>query len=110
MLVMVGLWDDYRALSVHTRFAVQIGAALLMIYWGEVVLYDLGALFWTGATIMLGLAAVPFTVFSTVGVTNATNMLDGIDGLVGGMAGFTLLLLGLTTLLAGLHGDALLLC
>ncbi len=108
-LVIVGLCNDRRELFVGTRFAVQIGAALLMIYWGEVALYELGALFWPGATITLGLAAVPFTVFSTVGVINAMNMLDGMDGLAGGMAGCTLLILGLTGLLAGLHGDALLL-
>ena len=29
--------------------------------------------------------AVPFTVFATVGVINAMNMTDGIDGLVGNM-------------------------
>ncbi len=108
-LVIVGLCNDRRELSVGTRFAVQIGAALLMIYWGEVALYELGALFWPGGHVLLGLAAVPFTVFSTVGVINAMNMLDGMDGLAGGMAGCTLLILGWTGLLLGLHDDALLL-
>ncbi|MDQ3776844.1 MAG: undecaprenyl/decaprenyl-phosphate alpha-N-acetylglucosaminyl 1-phosphate transferase [Pseudomonadota bacterium] len=105
LLVIIGLWDDYRGLSVRTRFAVQIGAALLMIYWVEVSLHDLGDLFWPGATFALGLCAVPFTVFCTVGVINAMNMVDGLDGLAGGIAGMSLLLLAWAAFVAGLYTD-----
>lgn len=105
-LVIIGLWDDYRGLSVRTRFAVQSGAALLMIYWGGVSLHDLGDLLWPGATFALGLSAVPLTVFSTVGVINAMNMVDGMDGLAAGIAGMSLLLLALMAFLAGLYTDA----
>lgn len=105
LLVIIGLWDDYRGLSAHTRFAVQIGAALLMIYWGEVSLHDLGDLFWPGATFALGLCAIPFTVFCTVGVINAMNMVDGLDGLAGGIAGMSLLLLAWAAFVAGLYTD-----
>lgn len=105
LLVIIGLWDDYRELSARTRFAGQIGAALLMIYWGEVSLHDLGDLFWPGATFALGLCAVPFTVFCTVGVINAMNMVDGLDGLAGGIAGMSLLLLAWAASVAGLYTD-----
>lgn len=89
----------------RTRFAVQVGAALLMIYWVEVSLYDLGDLFWPGATFALGLCAVPFTIFCTVGVINAMNMVDGLDGLAGGIAGISLLLLAWAAFVAGLYTD-----
>ena len=38
----------------------------------------------------LGLLAIPFTLFCTVGVVNAVNMSDGLDGLAGGLVLVTL--------------------
>jgi len=86
LLVLVGVLDDLRELSSRARFAAQILAAALMAGWGGVVLRDLGALGPGGAVFELGAWAVPFSVFCTVGVINALNMSDGVDGLAGGLA------------------------
>ena len=43
-----------------------------------------------GSLLSLGILAIPFTVFCTVGVLNAVNMSDGLDGLAGGLALVTL--------------------
>jgi UDP-GlcNAc:undecaprenyl-phosphate GlcNAc-1-phosphate transferase len=86
LLVLVGVLDDLHELSSSPRFLVQIGAALIMTFSGGVVLQDLGAIGPSGGTADLGLFAVPLTVFATVGVINAVNMSDGIDGLAGSMA------------------------
>jgi UDP-GlcNAc:undecaprenyl-phosphate GlcNAc-1-phosphate transferase len=48
-------------------------------------LYDLGDLSPSGNVVTLGWFAIPFTVFATVGVINAVNMSDGLDGLAGGL-------------------------
>jgi UDP-GlcNAc:undecaprenyl-phosphate GlcNAc-1-phosphate transferase len=37
-------------------------------------------------TIVLGVSSIPLTVFSVVGVSNALNLSDGMDGLAGGLA------------------------
>lgn len=103
LLIIVGLVDDYRELSVPIRFFVQISAAWIMIHWGDVVLHDLGHPFLPGETVSLGRFAVPFTMVSTVGVINAMNMADGLDGAAGGMAAITLLLLALAAQVAGLQ-------
>ena len=81
LLFTVGLIDDWVELSVRLRFAVQIVSALLLVYM-DVVLNDVGNLF-SSRPLALGLAAVPLTVFATVGAINALNMLDGVDGLAG---------------------------
>ena len=81
IIVIVGVMDDFRELSPITRFIAQILAALIMCFWGEVVLYDLGGLWFDGSIVNLGWLAIPFTVFAFVGVVNAVNMSDGIDGL-----------------------------
>ncbi len=102
VLTIVGVLDDLHELSSRSRFAAQILAALFMVWWGRVVLADLGLLGAGGAHFALGAWAVPFTVFSTVGVINAINMSDGLDGLAGGLALIALLGLALVAHLAGL--------
>jgi UDP-GlcNAc:undecaprenyl-phosphate GlcNAc-1-phosphate transferase len=97
VLVLVGLLDDIRELPSSLRFLAQIGAALIMALWGGVVLQDLGAIGFSGGKADLGLFALPLTVFATVGVINAINMSDGIDGLAGSV---TLIGLGSLTLVA----------
>ena len=85
VLLVIGAWDDWVGLSPGIRFAAQIGAGLIMIYGGGIVLDDLGV-FWPGTeSLSLGILAVPFTVFVTVGMINAINMCDGLDGLSGNM-------------------------
>ena len=81
VIVIIGVMDDFRELSSLTRFLAQILAGLIMCLWGEVILHDLGGLWFDGSIINLGWLAVPFTVFAFVGVVNAVNMSDGIDGL-----------------------------
>lgn len=82
ILVLVGVLDDVHELSSTSRFIAQILASLVMVYYGGVALYSLGNLVGSGA-VMLGVVAVPVTVFATVGVINAMNMVDGMDGLAG---------------------------
>ncbi len=57
-----------------------------MAYWGGVVLGDLGGLASGGASFLLSGWEIVFTVFCTVGVINALNMSDGVDGLAGGLS------------------------
>lgn len=108
LLVIVGVLDDFHELGPHTRFAAQIAAALLMTLLGNVTLIDLGAL--VGPDVAtLGVWSIPFTVFSAVGVVNAFNMQDGMDGLAGGLALIAFTVLGISAWQAGLAGSAVLL-
>ncbi|ENO85872.1 MraY family glycosyltransferase [Thauera linaloolentis] len=100
VMFLVGLADDRWKLGFRIRLVVQALLALLMVYGGGVALTDLGNMLFTG-NVSLGMLAVPFTVFATIGGINALNMVDGIDGLVGTIAGGTLLLVALMTGLAG---------
>ena len=80
LLVVIGVIDDRDHIHPRYRFLVQILAACLMIFGAEVLLRDFGQLI--GAwEFELKWAAIPITAFCVVGVTNAANMIDGIDGL-----------------------------
>ncbi len=100
-LVIVGLLDDMKELSSSSRFVVQIGAALLMVYWGGVRLDDLGYLVSVDNLLELEFWSVPLTVFSVVGVINALNMIDGLDGLAGSISALTVSAMLLLAVVAG---------
>jgi UDP-GlcNAc:undecaprenyl-phosphate GlcNAc-1-phosphate transferase len=85
LLVGVGVVDDFLELSPAVRLVAQVLAALLMTYGAGVVLNDLGSLTPSGEVLSLGILAVPFTVFATLGIINALNMCDGLDGLSGSL-------------------------
>jgi UDP-GlcNAc:undecaprenyl-phosphate/decaprenyl-phosphate GlcNAc-1-phosphate transferase len=107
-LLIVGAIDDRVGLAPSTRFAAQIGAALIMTLWGGVVLRDLGPLL-GGTGVELGIFAVPFTLFAAVGVINAVNMIDGLDGLAGGLVLIALLVLSHAVFASGAEGEGYLL-
>ncbi len=92
LVVVVGVLDDRHQLAPRVRLIAQAGAGLLLSLGGGVRLDSLGDLFGFGP-VDLGLLAVPFTVFAVVGVINAFNMVDGIDGLAAGL--FLIALAGL---------------
>lgn len=100
IMAFVGFMDDRDDLPVGVRFLAQGGAALLMAWWANVQYATLGNLVGPG-TVMLGAMAVPFTVFSTVGIANALNLSDGLDGLAGGLALVTTIFLAIAASLSG---------
>ncbi|ABQ26762.1 MraY family glycosyltransferase [Geotalea uraniireducens] len=84
VLVVFGLIDDFRELSPRIKFAGQFIAALIAVFWGGVTISSLGMLF-SDNLLLPGWLAVPLTVIAIVGVTNAINLSDGLDGLAGGI-------------------------
>ena len=84
LLFIVGVVDDYRPLSATVRFLVQIVACLIMIVYADVRLDDFGMLLWN-QVITLGWLSIPITIFAAMGVINAFNMVDGLDGLAGAL-------------------------
>ncbi|MBF0587571.1 MAG: undecaprenyl/decaprenyl-phosphate alpha-N-acetylglucosaminyl 1-phosphate transferase [Magnetococcales bacterium] len=108
-LTLVGLLDDRFDLSVPARFGAQALAGVAMVLWGGDSVNSLGNLM-GGGRIDITLVAAPFTVICVVGVINALNMTDGIDGLAGGLTliGFgQILLLALAAQQVEATGSAL---
>jgi len=64
-----------------------------MIFSTGVYLESLGDLFGFG-NVELGFFSIPITIFCVVGIMNAFNMIDGINGLCSGCAMLTLMLIG----------------
>jgi UDP-GlcNAc:undecaprenyl-phosphate GlcNAc-1-phosphate transferase len=93
IIVIFGVADDIKDLRPDFKLLGQTMAALIVTLVGGVKINDLGAL-WTSGALLPDWAAIPLTVFVIVGVTNATNLSDGLDGLAGGIALLIFLCIG----------------
>ncbi len=87
IIVILGIFDDIYALSAKLKFCVQIFAALVAVMGGNriVFLSNLNIfsseLYWD-----LGWLSYPITILWIVGITNAVNLIDGLDGLACGVS------------------------
>jgi UDP-GlcNAc:undecaprenyl-phosphate/decaprenyl-phosphate GlcNAc-1-phosphate transferase len=84
-LIIVGIIDDLKGVSIPIRLVVQILSSWIVILFTDVYIRDLGDLFGLGV-IDLKEFGIPFTIFCVVGICNAFNMLDGKDGLTGSVS------------------------
>ena len=92
-LLLLFLIDDFKSLSPIYRLFTQVALSLYVILSTDVYLTNLGNLFGFGET-QLGIFGIPFTIFCVVGIMNAFNMIDGINGLCTGSAMMALLFIG----------------
>ena len=102
IIVALGIFDDVLALGAKLKFIVQIIAAAIPVCVGglQISLFTnlnpfSDAPFWH-----LGFLAVPVTIIWIVGITNAVNLIDGLDGLavgVSSIAAITMLAVALLT-------------
>lgn len=85
LLVVTGALDDRYTVPARIRFPIQFLAAFLMVVPGGFKTVTLGNLFGWGE-LWLGIGAIPFSIIATVLLINAINLMDGLDGLSGGIA------------------------
>lgn len=88
LIFLMGLIDDIRPLPALLKLCVQVLISLLVILWGNIQLTFFYQASWAA------LLNVPLTVLWLVGLTNAFNFLDGIDGLAASLSIITALFLG----------------
>jgi UDP-GlcNAc:undecaprenyl-phosphate GlcNAc-1-phosphate transferase len=100
VLVFVGALDDRYDLPASVRFLAQACAALLMTTGGDVLVRDLGTVFFNGVW-QLGWFSVPFTLLIVLSAINAINMFDGSDGIAGVQALIGLIFYLLACILSG---------
>jgi UDP-GlcNAc:undecaprenyl-phosphate GlcNAc-1-phosphate transferase len=102
---LLGLWDDVRNIRARYKFAIQIGIAAAIYVAG--VRIDTIALPLLGQISFGPVFALLFTIFWFVGITNAFNLIDGLDGLASGAALFALTTMFVVATINGQAGAAL---
>lgn len=99
VLLLFGLWDDRVTLGYRMKFAGQVLAAGLCMVLGNV---HLGTLMIGGVIVLPQAISIFVTFVFLVGITNAVNLADGLDGLAGGLV---LLCLCAIALFAAMSGN-----
>lgn len=93
LLVFIGLLDDFHELSPKSRFFAQIAAVFLMVFWGNVQITHLGHLIFYKDIFLGHYTGLLVTIIAGLGVINAINMVDGVDGLAASLVLVELILL-----------------
>ncbi|MHB8158765.1 MAG: MraY family glycosyltransferase, partial [Desulfocucumaceae bacterium] len=96
LILFLGIVDDTRGVSPRVKLAGQTLAALSVIPFGIKVFFVTNP--FNSEILSLGLFAIPVTVFWLVAVTNAVNLIDGLDGLAGGVSCIASLTMGAVAL------------
>jgi UDP-GlcNAc:undecaprenyl-phosphate GlcNAc-1-phosphate transferase len=81
IIVLFGVWDDRQNLSPATKFAGQCLAVAIVVVGGGLQIENL--YLWSPVEVPEWLA-LPATFLFLLGITNAINLADGLDGLAGG--------------------------
>ncbi len=99
LIVILGIFDDIYALPAMLKFMVQIAAALIAVFSGnEIRVLSNPNIFSGNPLWQLGWLSIPVTVVWIVAITNAVNLIDGLDGLACGVStisSMTMLLIAL---------------
>ena len=88
LVFWLGVYDDLRSIGPYPKFAVQAIAASLLFAAGLRIV-DIPVLF--GARQFGWAASLGMTIFWVIGITNAFNLIDGLDGLAAGSGLFSTL-------------------
>lgn len=96
-----GFIDDVKNISPKYKLLGQVIAALVLVYAGFTVRFITNP--FDGSIISLGIFAVPLTVIWLVGISNAVNLIDGLDGLSSGVSAIAALSTAVVCLSQGLY-------
>lgn len=95
VMFLLGMVDDIYNLSPKFKLVIQIGAALIAYLLGVRIEMLFNPF---GAPVYLGIISLPLTVLWLVGISNAMNFIDGVDGLAGGVSTISAVTLGVVAI------------
>ncbi len=105
ILFFTGVKDDLVSMTPSKKFLAQAIAAFIVVFFADIRVVSLHGLF--GIHVMPVIASQIFTIVGCVFVTNAFNLMDGIDALAGSVSVMASLVLGVVFYLSGHHSEAL---
>ncbi|EKU48519.1 glycosyltransferase family 4 protein [Staphylococcus massiliensis] len=96
LIYLLGLIDDLFDLKPIIKLIGQILVALVVVYYGITIDFISLPI---GPTIHFGYFSIPFTIFWIVAISNAINLIDGLDGLAAGVSAIALITIGFIAIL-----------
>lgn len=101
MITILGALDDRFDLNAKLKFVVQIAIACMVVFAFDIRVDFVNIPFADSYSSLEGWIAIPLTIFWIVGVTNAINLIDGLDGLAAGVSGIAISTIFVMSLLMG---------
>ncbi|MGH8605039.1 MAG: MraY family glycosyltransferase, partial [Gammaproteobacteria bacterium] len=96
VLFVFGVWDDARDVGHRVKFIGQFVAVAILVFYGDL---------WIAKIPVIGTVSAwigkPFTFFAIIGMINALNTSDGLDGLAAGESLLSLFMIAVLAYIAG---------
>ena len=100
IIVATGAVDDIVSLKYWIKLIAQIAAAIIAVAHGVTIEGLMNPnVFAANETLVIGILSIPVTIIWIVGVTNAVNLIDGLDGLACGVSTISCVTMLVTALL-----------
>lgn len=93
IIFFIGLKDDIVTLTPTKKFIGQLIAASILVFIGDIRIHSLCGVF--GIYALPYFASAMFSILTIIGITNSFNLMDGIDGLAGGVGAIATFTFGL---------------
>ncbi len=102
IIVLTGIVDDINSIKPYQKLLGHIAAASVITFYGGIYLENITAF---GFYIDFGIMTYPLTILFLVACTNIINLIDGLDGLSGGICSIFYLTIGIIGFYQGRYGS-----
>lgn len=92
IVILTGIIDDVKEIRAYQKMLGQLIASAVIVFYGGILLNNITAF---GFSIDFGLFAYPLTMIFIVACCNIINLIDGLDGLSGGVCSIFFLTIGI---------------
>ena len=102
VIILASIVDDIKPIRATYKFLVHIVAASVIVFYGGILLNNITAF---GYSFDFGILAYPITILFIVACTNIINLIDGLDGLSGGICSIFYITIGIIGFCQGRYGS-----
>ncbi|MBR2678583.1 MAG: undecaprenyl/decaprenyl-phosphate alpha-N-acetylglucosaminyl 1-phosphate transferase [Bacilli bacterium] len=102
IVILTGLIDDIRPIRALYKLLGHLVAASVIVFYGQILLNNITAF---GFTLDFGILAYPITILFIVACTNIINLIDGLDGLSGGICTIFFITIAIIGFYQGRYGS-----
>jgi len=99
VITISGLMDDIKPMKARTKLLIQTIAALILVYSGTSIKVLTNPFDRVTGMADIGILSIPATIFWVAGITNAFNLIDGLDGLAAGVASISCITLFIVSMI-----------